>query len=510
MRKLMLFRLYELLTLTVAWRAIQETETLKNRFVKHHEVMVQGLLEQNDTQIKDCWICTHAPVTATSIPFLAVAVPAEELLYWTNCSDHLADNKTQNSRLWNTTVGIPIVGWTEHPWWQGNLTGSNKHLQYLAFKGGVWIPRNKTKLTDLGEIPGGKIQISFNTTSSSNDAFKPSLLERTIHNTSWVYSSLFLSGTSDTCAEVPGNLWCNESVEYQQKEPTCGNPNAGYCSPLGQVPSWCMLRNVSRFVDLVHRLILQHSAIWDLPLHMYWACGSNAYKWLPVGVKGTCTLVRLTPATFIIERLNMQAVPKHMIFRRAADNIPRKSGRPHVIQMGTANQIFSTIFLYPMVMQMWDKLVNSTDYLDDQIWEILSILNTTVPVQNQLIVVTNQHTLVLDYITASQGGMCQIVGPTCCHYIDPEGNIQTQKRTQDIYKMREQYQKENSETKDSWWGNTFTFLNPNNWFKGIGGWLMGIMQGILQFALIILVLYVIAKILINCITRCSEFSYVGY
>ncbi|KAM4012504.1 uncharacterized protein ACNLHF_004817, partial [Anomaloglossus baeobatrachus] len=223
------------------------------------------------------------------------------------------------------------------------------------------------------------------------------------------------------------------------------------------------------FVDLVHRLVLQHSALWDLPRGMYWVCGYNAYKWLPVGVKGSCTLARLTPATFIVpyDQLDAQVLPKHMIFKRAADNKPRESGRPHVVQMGTANKIFSTFFLYPMIMQMWDKLVESTDYLDDQIFAVLDIVNTSVAVQQQLIIVTNQHTLVLDYLTAAQGGMCQIIGPACCHYIDPKGQLQLRAKLNDIQKLRDKYQKDNDVNKDSWWANTFSFLNPANWFKGI-------------------------------------------
>ncbi|KAM4012704.1 uncharacterized protein ACNLHF_004589 [Anomaloglossus baeobatrachus] len=279
---------------------------------------------------------------------------------------------------------------------------------------------------------------------------------------------MFINGTSETCSNISGNLMCNDYSEYRANDPTCNNPNVGYCSPIGQQPGWCLLSNVSIFVDLVHRLVLQHSALWDLPRGMYWVCGYNAYKWLPVGVKGSCTLARLTPATFIVpyDQLDAQVLPKHMIFKRAADNKPRESGRPHVVQMGTANKIFSTFFLYPMIMQMWDKLVESTDYLDDQIFAVLDIVNTSVAVQQQLIIVTNQHTLVLDYLTAAQGGMCQIIGPACCHYIDPKGQLQLRAKLNDIQKLRDKYQKDNDVNKDSWWANTFSFLNPANWFKG--------------------------------------------
>ncbi|XP_075113559.1 uncharacterized protein LOC142182739 [Leptodactylus fuscus] len=330
------------------------------------------------------------------------------------------------------------------------------------------------------------------------DFWTPWVIERTLHNTSWEHAHLFIEGNNHTCKEIPGNIEC-------EKEPQlCGNRDFGYCGALGKQPSWCMLKNVSSFVDLVHKLITQHSAFFALPPQMYWACGNNAYKWLPVGVKGTCTIVRLTPATFVVDKLNARAIPKYTLYKRAADNTPRKSGRPHLVQMSTGNKIVSTVLVYPMIKQTWDKLVEATDYLDDQIWGILGVLNTTIAVQNQLIIVTNQHTLVLDYVTAAQGGMCQVVGPTCCHYIDPEGNIKGKQELENIYKLREEYEKEVGKNEDSWWFDTFSFLNPVNWFKGIGGWITGILQIIVQIAMVILFIYCFFKLILICFNRCYD------
>ncbi|KAG9460727.1 hypothetical protein GDO78_019940 [Eleutherodactylus coqui] len=59
----------------------EQNDNAQNQFVRHHQILVDGL---NTSQVKDCWICTHAPVTPTSLPFLAVPVPPEELLAWTN------------------------------------------------------------------------------------------------------------------------------------------------------------------------------------------------------------------------------------------------------------------------------------------------------------------------------------------------------------------------------------------------------------------------------------------
>ncbi|XP_073508222.1 syncytin-2-like [Phyllobates terribilis] len=498
-----LFILTCILATTGAWTRLGTMDGDDNRFIRHHLALIDGLKEQNQT-IANCWICTHAPVTSTSIPFLAVPVSWEEINFWVNCSDTWANNATQ--RLWNTTVGIPVVGWTEFPWWQGNLTGQIIPRLYLAFKGGEWVPRNKTKITDFGKIPQQGLKVSFKPTSGSSDAFKPSLLERYLHTSYWVNNVYFKNGTSDTCAKIPGNLQCNESSSYQNGAPTCGNPAAGYCSPLGQQPGWCMMSNVSKFVDLVHRLILQHSALWNLPASMYWVCGDKALKWLPVGVTGTCTLARLTPATYIVtpDQLDPLSIPKHTLHKRSADNKERPSGRPHIVQMGGVNKFFSALFIYPMLTQTWDKLVEATDYLDDQIWDILEVVNGSLAVQNQLIIVMNQHTLVLDYLTAAQGGMCQIIGPACCHYIDNSSVLTLKHKLEDVVKLRRLYDEANLKNQDSWWANTFSFLNPANWFKGIGGWLAGIVQAILQVLLMCLAVYLVFKLFLMCIQRCTK------
>ncbi|XP_075137728.1 uncharacterized protein LOC142213309 [Leptodactylus fuscus] len=462
-----------------------------NKFIKHHI--------NEDLNVSDCWICTHSPISSSSLPFITVPVPMEELIHWSGCMDHTHNTKESVWKLWaNVTVGIPIVGWTDYPWWQGNLTGDNENIQYVTYNGDRWVTQKKSSANILGKIPQTRLQISFaDDGKKRGDFWAPWVMERTLHNTSWEYAHLFIEGNNHTCKEIPGNIECvNGTIEerfYRKKNLNfvCGNRDFGYCGSLGKQPSWCMLKNVSSFVDLVHKLITQHSAFFALPPQMYWACGSSAYKWLPVGVKGTCTIVRLTPATFIVDA---KAIPKHTLYKRAADNTPRKSGRPHLVQMSTGNKIVSTVLVYPMITQTWDKLVEATDYLDDQIWGILGILNTTIAVQNQLIIVTNQHTLVLDYVTAAQGGMCQVVGPTCCHYVDPEGNIKGKQELEDIYKLREEYEKKVVQNEDSWWSDVFSFVNPANCFKGIGGWLMGILHYIIQIAVIILCFFCLFKL----------------
>ncbi|XP_075120523.1 uncharacterized protein LOC142194970 isoform X1 [Leptodactylus fuscus] len=479
---------------------LKESDSRENMLLTHHRILNQYL------NVSDCWICTHSPVTASSMAYLAIPVPFEEFFNSGSCWDQRANSNAQFSSQWNVSVPIPLAGWTSPPWWAGVMASTSKdHNQYLAFKGGNWVRRNYTQVVQLGDVPLEELKIMFNRTVNSigtPDAWKPSLLERKIIDPNWEWAFLFKNGNNDTCNKEAYNLWCNESAEYKPGEATCGNPDVGYCSPLGQYPGWCVIQNITKLIDLAHRLILQHSHLWDLPRGVYWACGKNAYKWLPVGVNGTCTAVRLTPATFIVntDDLPVNKIPRHLLTKRATDNKPRPSGRPHLVQMSSTNKIFSTLFLYPMVMQTWDKLVEATDYLDDQIFEILNLLNASVAVQKQLITVTNQHTIVLDYITAAQGGMCQIVGPTCCHYVDTEGVVQITAGLDKLAQLREKHDKMVLAEEDTWWSGVLSSLNPANWFKGVGGWLVGILQGFLQIILILFAIYVVWKCL-RCICQ---------
>lgn len=45
--------------------------------------------------------------------------------------------------------------------------------------------------------------------------------------------------------------------------------------------------------------------------------------------------------------------------------------------------------------------------------------------------------MVFDYLTASQGGLCQVVGPACCHYINSDGVLQIQHDIEQARKVKE-------------------------------------------------------------------------
>lgn len=72
-------------------------------------------------------------------------------------------------------------------------------------------------------------------------------------------------------------------------------------------------------------------------------------------------------------------------------------------------------------------------------------LNVTSRIIGQLVLVTNQHTVVLDYLKAAQGGMCQIVGPACCYYVDDKGIVNIKWDLEQAEQVKEHFREANTE-----------------------------------------------------------------
>lgn len=81
---------------------------------------------------------------------------------------------------------------------------------------------------------------------------------------------------------------------------------------------------------------------------------------------------------------------------------------------------------------------NITDY-------IFNVLNNNNALTQRLILVTNQHAVVLDYVTASQGGLCQIVGPACCHFLNFDEVLQVQHDIEQAKKLKEVFRRTHSQ-----------------------------------------------------------------
>lgn len=237
-----------------------------------------------------------------------------------------------------------------------------------------------------------------------------------------------------------------------------------------------------------------------------------AFKWLPRGAGGTCTLARLEHATWVWETndLPYQHIPKHMLAKRDLEpmmlpTIPtRRFTHSNKLiradpsswdKVGMYLPYLSTYYMSTGVLRnakqiedMGELFDNVTDYLFDTI-EVNSIY------LRQVIIVENQHAVILDYLTAAQGGLCQIVGPSCCHYINSQGMFRVSHDLQQANKLKEGYREAHQKLDESW-PEWLSWLNPQKWFQGIGGWFQGIFHMLLQGCFLILIIFIVIKVIL--------------
>lgn len=143
--------------------------------------------------------------------------------------------------------------------------------------------------------------------------------------------------------------------------------------------------------------------------------------------------------------------------------------------------------IFRLQVQNAHSIENLAELFDKVTEYVFDALNTTNAMTEQLILVINQHTDVLDYLTASQGGMCQIVGPACCHYVDSSGSLQVKHDLEQAKRLKKEFRKAHYE-EDSQWPEWLGWLNPANWFSGLGRWVSGILHTAL-YVLLISIIY---------------------
>lgn len=107
--------------------------------------------------LSNCWICSHSPISSTSMSYVANPLPETELLDIL-CSDLIPMNL--ESPQGDTAVSLPVTGWIKYPWWQVNISEKiGTWYEYDATNDG-W----KTKpasILEVGEVPVTEIKISF-------------------------------------------------------------------------------------------------------------------------------------------------------------------------------------------------------------------------------------------------------------------------------------------------------------------------------------------------------------
>ncbi|XP_030576497.1 syncytin-2-like [Archocentrus centrarchus] len=155
----------------------------------------------------------------------------------------------------------------------------------------------------------------------------------------------------------------------------------------------------------------------------YFVCGHKAYVSLPPDWNGLCTIASLSDHVFFMQRTSTTSRHRREVTERVED-VPKEWRI-----WGTGEKIGQSLFPWVGVGLVRDhveinryallRLINATRTLGKGTSRELSALRAMVM----------QNRVVLDLLAAPQGGVCKIIGQTCCTFIPDEngdgGSIHT-------------------------------------------------------------------------------------
>ncbi|XP_051965931.1 syncytin-2-like [Xyrauchen texanus] len=158
--------------------------------------------------------------------------------------------------------------------------------------------------------------------------------------------------------------------------------------------------------------------------NVYWQCGYAIYVSLPINWTGTCALVQLHGGAMVIQHQPHEVMkPK----KRGLLNIVQDSPVPRNHHIWNIAEKLLAAFVPGIGVASVMEEVQVTRY------ELISFIDTTNIMMEGikeelrgLRLTVLQNRLVLDQLTASQAGVCVIVGETCRTYIpdnDAKGHV---------------------------------------------------------------------------------------
>lgn len=297
------------------------------------------------------------------------------------------------------------MGYASNPGWQVNLTtgsSSGPYTRFIEKKLGDWRRINVTRL-EVGSMIR-HTDISFSRVPEcAGQGISATCIARNANNDSLLI--YFPPSLQNGCAEYEG--WYADIADGTSKTTCFAQTLMGGDGGSGE---WCAMKDTLGFINIVAIILYGNTYKFQLPPNVYYACGFNAYKWLPYEAVGSCTLARLTSATWVWDSKDIpnQQIPKHMLYKRS-----QRPKAKELVHLPWQKKCSLSLTLVGLSVHNAHTIEKLADLFDNVTEYVFDALNNTNAMAEQLILVTNQHAMVLDYLTASQG-MCQIVGPAGC------------------------------------------------------------------------------------------------
>ncbi len=158
--------------------------------------------------------------------------------------------------------------------------------------------------------------------------------------------------------------------------------------------------------------MINHCSI-PLPNGVYWVCGMKAYEYLPEGWSGVCGLGHVIPAMRVL------TVPPEI-------HIVKRDLFTHTQTPWT--RFFSAVIPSYGVMAALDQIRDLSQAVEDLANSTAKGMSMLSEEMTAVRMMALQNRAALDYLLASQGGTCAVIGTECCTFI-PDHNATIQEIT---------------------------------------------------------------------------------
>lgn len=194
-------------------------------------------------------------------------------------------------------------------------------------------------------------------------------------------------------------------------------------------------------------MVFGYTVKYSLPPDIYYIFGKSAYKYIPPNSKGSCTLACPTPTTFLLEheKFPFEMTPNNMT--------------------------------------------------------LLRFLDMTYTKEQHLRVVSNQHTSIGLSNSRTRRPM-----PSRRPNLLSLYRLQVTAHIEKVKEARDTYLKKSLENQDHFWGDLAKNLSPADRFLGLGGWISRMLHVIGHILLICFAVYVLIRISLLAVNKCSPSS----
>uniref|UniRef100_A0A8C3S7F3 Envelope protein syncytin-Car1 n=2 Tax=Chelydra serpentina TaxID=8475 RepID=A0A8C3S7F3_CHESE len=232
---------------------------------------------------------------------------------------------------------------------------------------------------------------------------------------------------------------------------------------------------------------------WPVPRGSgwYWLCNRTAYKVLPAGWYGTCTLGALVP-DITIHRSLPRADIQNLVWR-SRRSVPFNP----LTERPTGFHSFARRFLpWLGVSELEKAIVNISVALESMAnatADALSALQTEV---TQLSRTSLQNRLALDYLLANQGGVCALVNSTCCVFVNQHRRVEA-----DIHTLMHQaalFHRISLDDTSTGFHDAWSWLT--SWLPDLGTW----GRRIVSLILLCIAVFILGFVCLHCSSMCCR------